>query len=163
MSTALALPNTLAEDNLDLVDLVMRQTRKSWHSLEHDDVIGAAFEGLVSAANTFNPEKNDSFRAWASTKIKWGILDFVRKELRQGALTDQLEVETPGGDVVERPVKPVLKLIPKEPTPCKIPSAAVCVGCKHPFEHHHERFGCMFWSRRFPGAGYCQCEGMRVR
>ncbi len=155
--------NRLAEEHLNLVAKIMRATHRSWRSLNEEDVVGAAFEGLASAVLTYNHNKNDSFTAWARSKIKWAILDFVRAELKHRVKTQPFQTETESGEVIEPFVRPVVKLVPKDTTPGRVPSAAVCHQCHHEYHFHHPRFGCMEWDRRRQGSGYCQCDGFQTR
>ncbi len=47
--------------------------------LTWNDIYSYAREGLWIAARDFNPQKNPNFRAWAHMKIRYNILDCIRK------------------------------------------------------------------------------------
>jgi DNA-directed RNA polymerase specialized sigma24 family protein len=125
---------------------------------EKGDVLSAAFEGLDSAIRTYDKEKNDSFRAWAVAKIKWAILDFVRREIHENRVAQRAQIK------LVRPVKRKYAIEPRRLSGERPDAAAHCQNqrCQHPAFHHHPVMGCMYWSSLLPGSGWCQCDGFCV-
>jgi len=79
----------LVEGHLDLAGKIATTVwRKNPDAIDRDDLLGVAYEGLVTAASRFDPERanvNDgvrdiegAFTAFASTRIRGEILDWQR-------------------------------------------------------------------------------------
>ena len=72
--------NDLINDNINLVKKI------SWHLhgrvnsiVDIEDIIQIGMLGLISAAQNYVPQKNASFNAYASIRIRGEILDYLRK------------------------------------------------------------------------------------
>ena len=72
--------NELINDNINLVKKI------SWHLhgrvnsiVDIEDIIQIGMLGLISAAQNYVPQKNASFNAYASIRIRGEILDYLRK------------------------------------------------------------------------------------
>lgn len=70
----------LALDNIDLIDIVLNQTRRIWCCCHRADVRQAAFDGYGAAVARWDPHKGASIRTYASYRIRGAILDYVRSE-----------------------------------------------------------------------------------
>lgn len=46
---------------------------------DHDDVVSWAMQGLLQAVHTFDPNKGARFESYATSKIRWSILDEMRR------------------------------------------------------------------------------------
>ena len=72
--------NELINDNVNLVKKI------SWHLhgrvnsiVDIEDIIQIGMLGLISAAQNYVPQKDASFAAYASIRIRGEILDYLRK------------------------------------------------------------------------------------
>lgn len=66
-------------EELDLVDLIARQIRKSiGRAVEFDDLLSAGREGLLDAARRFDASRKIPFRAYANVRIRGAMIDGVR-------------------------------------------------------------------------------------
>ena len=71
----------LCERHLDLARLVAAATLRGKPSnITYDDLLGAAYEGLVQAALSYDPSKSDSFVSWARRRLNGAVLDALRRE-----------------------------------------------------------------------------------
>jgi RNA polymerase sigma factor for flagellar operon FliA len=71
------------EEGLSLVDIIARQmVRQLPGSVELDELISLGREGLLSAAQTFDPSLGVPFRRWANIRVRGAILDGVRATAR---------------------------------------------------------------------------------
>ncbi len=73
------LQNNLVLDHLYLAEIIAKNNNKKYNS-SYDEVLSAAYFGLVSAANKFNSSISNNFKSYASDKINGAILDFFREQ-----------------------------------------------------------------------------------
>jgi RNA polymerase sigma factor for flagellar operon FliA len=73
----LSTPEALARfhDELPLVDVVARQIRSE---LDHDEMMSFGREGLLEAAQRFDPDRGVPFRRFANYRVRGAILDGMR-------------------------------------------------------------------------------------
>lgn len=70
------------KQNLPLLDQISQwMSRRLGHMLPLDDVRAHAHDGLLEAVQTFDPERS-SASTYFSRKMRWAILDAVRRERR---------------------------------------------------------------------------------
>lgn len=82
----------LYHSNLDLIEIVLNQTRSLWQRWQREDVREAAMDGYGEALARFDPDKGASFRTYASYRVRGAILDFIRSESRyEGAKVNCVE------------------------------------------------------------------------
>jgi len=72
----------LYSSNLDLIEIILNQTRSHWHRWQREDVREAAMDGYGEALARYDPSKGASFRTYASYRVRGAILDFIRAEAR---------------------------------------------------------------------------------
>lgn len=82
--------DSLILGHLDLAkDIATREWRTATHALKQDDMLSLAYEGLVDAANRwepycakneYDPSATQYFRVFASLRIRGTIRDHIRKE-----------------------------------------------------------------------------------
>lgn len=80
--TARDSPEVLAlfESELDLVDIVARQTaRRLGAHVTLDDLRSFGREGLLQAARTFDRSRGVPFRRWANLRVRGAMIDGVRQ------------------------------------------------------------------------------------
>src|SRR5688500_9113542 len=67
------------ESQLDLVDIIARQTLRAMGSVvELDDLKSFGREGLLDAARKFDTERGVPFRAYANFRVRGAIIDGIR-------------------------------------------------------------------------------------
>ena len=49
-------------------------------NIEYDDLVGAALLGFTEALQSYDAQKNSSFRTYAILKMRWAVKAFIRKE-----------------------------------------------------------------------------------
>ena len=69
--------NELIIANIDLANKMARKSQSKYPKFSFDELQAAAFMGLVESANKFDNTLNVKFSTFASTKIKYSILDYV--------------------------------------------------------------------------------------
>lgn len=72
----------LYSSNLDLIEIILNQTRSHWHRWHREDVREAAMDGYGEALARYDESKGASFRTYASYRIRGAIFDFIRSESR---------------------------------------------------------------------------------
>src|SRR5689334_654154 len=76
-----AARDALLTENLSLVHHVARQLeRKLTNELDHDELVSAGTLGLMSAMNSFDPERGLAFSTFAVPRIRGAILDELRRQ-----------------------------------------------------------------------------------
>jgi DNA-directed RNA polymerase specialized sigma subunit len=78
----------LYRSNLDLIEIVLNQTRSLWRRWQREDVREAAMDGYGEALARYDPSKGASFRTFASYRVRGAILDFIRAEARYESIKD---------------------------------------------------------------------------
>ncbi len=63
----------------DLVGRVLSHLKNSGMSVDHDEMMAFGREGLIEAAQRFDPEKGEDFRRYAYFRVKGSMLDGLRK------------------------------------------------------------------------------------
>lgn len=101
------LQNTLVEQYVPLARKLAYQKRKVLpRFVDVDELISAAYMGLVEAASRFEPEKNVCFSTYAYPRITGAIHDYLR-ECRWGKRDDPVSVESLNSSTDDGPVRDV--------------------------------------------------------
>lgn len=74
--------DALIRANLDLVPVIARQVTRELGSQQRliEDLEGAGREGLVEAAQRFDPERGVPFRRYANHRVRGAMIDALRRE-----------------------------------------------------------------------------------
>lgn len=70
----------IVSEHLDLVHLIVRTIQKRYRTRkdEYDDLIQSGCLGLLDAMNKWSPDKECSFKSYASIRIFGSVIDFIR-------------------------------------------------------------------------------------
>lgn len=71
---------TLVEDNKGLAEKISHDYRQSAPGLDIEEIVAVAYQGLVTAAQGFDPDKGVPFGGYARQMIHWEIKMWMRKE-----------------------------------------------------------------------------------
>lgn len=72
--------NKLVEDHLDLVEFIVKRMKSKLPSfVDIEDLRGAAYFGIIDAAEKFDDTRGVKFRTYAEFRIKGSIIDELRK------------------------------------------------------------------------------------
>jgi len=74
----------LVISHIDLANKMALSKKRLLSYVHYEELQSAAYLGLVEAANKFDINKNDCFRAFATWRIKGAIKDYLR-EIRWGS------------------------------------------------------------------------------
>jgi len=67
--------------HLDMVRACARLVHNGRHWIEVDDLVGYGTIGLLNAVRDYRPRaENPSFDGWAFTRVRWAMLDGLRKD-----------------------------------------------------------------------------------
>lgn len=78
------LAERLALDNLDMVKKVVSHVLKGSRPpacVDREDLEGYASIGLVKAANSYDPSRNDNFQAYAFMVMRGAVVDYIRQTI----------------------------------------------------------------------------------
>ncbi|XKH58702.1 sigma-70 family RNA polymerase sigma factor (plasmid) [Citricoccus nitrophenolicus] len=70
--------NDLVENSLAVVGYVVSEMHARYPMIERDELVGAGMEGLVQAADSWDPTAGTKFTTWATLKIKWAIQEMLQ-------------------------------------------------------------------------------------
>lgn len=73
-----AKDDRLIEDNIPLVGYVVSEMHHRYPMVERDEMVSSGMEGLVLAAQTWNPDAGTQFSTWARLKIRWNIQELLQ-------------------------------------------------------------------------------------
>lgn len=82
MSTLASLQLNSAYEDLQQMVFYITQNFARTFSLQFDDLIGEAHVIFTKEYQRFDPEKGTKLSSWLYTKIWFGLMSFMRKELR---------------------------------------------------------------------------------
>jgi RNA polymerase sigma factor FliA len=71
--------NDLVEQNIPLVGYAVSEMHHKYPMVERDEMVSVGLEGLVLAANTWDPDAGTQFSTWAHLKIRWAIQEFLQQ------------------------------------------------------------------------------------
>ena len=75
--------DALIESHQHIVVRLARQLAcRTSHGITQDDLSGAGYLGLVEAAQRYDATQNDSFEAYARTRVRGAMLDEIRRHDR---------------------------------------------------------------------------------
>lgn len=69
----------LVLDHIFLAQILAKKQKKVNKNFTYDEILSAAYFGLVQAAEKFNPIINDNFNVYANFKIRSAIFDYFRE------------------------------------------------------------------------------------
>ena len=92
--------NTLVLDHLYLAEHFAKSKKRKLSHVSYDELQSAAYLGLVEAAKSYIPEKNNCFAAFAVWRIIGAVRDYLRElswgvrsnPLKMSCLNNQLEI-----------------------------------------------------------------------
>jgi len=73
------LINKLITENIVFADSQAALFKKKLPFVNYDEFQSAAYLGLVEAANSFDPDRNVSFRSFAYARIVGAMKDYLRE------------------------------------------------------------------------------------
>lgn len=71
--------NDLVEQNIPLVGYAVSEMHHKYPMVERDEMVSVGLEGLVLAAQTWDPDAGTQFSTWAHLKIRWAIQEFLQQ------------------------------------------------------------------------------------
>lgn len=77
-------------NNLFLAEKIAKSRKKKLSHISYEEFKSAAYLGLVEAANSYDPQKNNCFEAYAIWRIIGSIRDYLR-ELSWGSRSNRLK------------------------------------------------------------------------
>ena len=66
------------EQNIPLVGYAVSEMHHKYPMVERDEMVSVGLEGLVLAADTWDPDAGTQFSTWAHLKIRWAIQEFLQ-------------------------------------------------------------------------------------
>lgn len=86
----------LVEDNIGLAHFIAKRYKNM--PLEYDDILSAAYLGLIKAADRFDFENGSRFSTYAGIAISNEILCHARRQRRHSVVVTSLDAEISVGD-----------------------------------------------------------------
>jgi len=84
--------NALIVENLPLANKIAKSKKRKLSHVSYDELQSAAYLGLVEAAQSYQPEENDCFAAFAVWRIIGAVRDYLR-ELSWGSRANPQKME----------------------------------------------------------------------
>ena len=117
-SSAAVDVDRLVSDNLGLVyDLARKMSRFGGQGPEKEDLVSAGVQGLIQAANSFDPRRGLAFSTLAVPRIRGAMLDELRRWDQKPRSIRQKERDLKASETLLR------KQLGRQPTPDEVANA----------------------------------------